>query len=439
MNGPIRGTIAGGVLFVSVLIWGFLVLPCSAQPLLPEEAVRRALTYVPELKKAHALTEAAQAYSSGAGAQPNPVLQLSAGTGDRQEGSNSLSQTLEIAGQPGLRRKAADETVLARAALEEALRREVSLETAKAYYDLWEKDVLTDLARTQYELAHELESVATERLELGEISVNEHLRVKLFVAQAQAALAQAEGDAALARQALTRLIGESQPIELPKTEEPLPAAPSFHFPNELELSQLLKDGGLARPELEAARRAQSVSQLEAEIAGREGAPDLQLKAYRSTLGPTAEQGVQLSFIIPIFDWGRLRATRNQKRKLAEARSYDVEIADRKMLAELGTARTKYGVSFQKRKAMAELASQHLELAQTAQRGYEIGMLSLLEVLDAQSAFREGLRSYIQAEADYHRARVQLWWAAGRPLTEETSEAAGHTSIHGNWFELLTLQ
>jgi len=416
---------AVGILSVGLFLWGLLGLTCSAQPLLPEEAVRRALASVPELKKAHALTEAAQAFSTGAGAQPNPILQLSTGAGDRQSDSNSLSQTLEIAGQPGLRKRAAEEAVLARIASEEAVRREIALETAKAYYDLWEKQVLAELAERQYQLAQELESVAEDRLRLGEISVNEKLRVKLFRAQARAALAEAEGDEALAHQALSHLTGESHAIELPRSEEPLPTAPRFELPEELELDEVLSLESRSRPEIEAARRASVVSELEAELAGREGAPSLQFQAYRSTLGNSAQQGIQFSFVIPVFDWGRLRSSRNQKRKLAEARAYDVEIADREALAELNTARTKYGVSFEKRQAMAEEASQHLELSRSAQQGYEIGMLSLLEVLDAQSAFSRGLQSYIQAEANYHRDRVQLWWAAGRPLLQSDTETEGH--------------
>ena len=80
----------------------------------------------PGIKRAHSLTEAAQAYSQGAGALPNPILQLSGVVGDPDERSNSISQTLEIAGQPGLRRRTAEEAALASAASEEALRREVS-------------------------------------------------------------------------------------------------------------------------------------------------------------------------------------------------------------------------------------------------------------------------------------------------------------------------
>lgn len=403
---------------VSLIIVGAIVNPCLAEPLFPEEAVRKALLFAPELKRAHALTEAAQVYSLGAGAQPNPVLQLSASSGDRAEGSNALAQRLEIAGQPNLRRRAALESAMAKVASEEALRREVSLETVRAYYSLWERTMLLDLAERQLSLAEELEKIAFKRLQLGEISINEHIRVKLLRAQEQAAFAQAEGERKIAHQTLAFLMGEEDAIiELPFSSEVVPSAPPFGSPEELGHLGTIDEGQPARPELEAARRLSVAARLDADLAGREGAPDLQLRAYRSTLGRPAEQGIQLSFIVPLFDWGRLRAATAQKKKLAEARNYEIKIVEHKVLAELRSAKTLYEVSLRKRQAMVDQTTQSFELSRTAQQGYEIGLLSLVEVLDAQSAFRQGLQSYIQAEADYHRARVQYWWAAGRPILD----------------------
>ena len=74
--------------------------------------------------------------------------------------------------------------------------------------------------------------------------------------------------------------------------------------------------------------------------------------------------------------------------------------------------------------MADEAAMHLVLSSTARQGYEVGLLSLLEVLDAQTASAQGLRAYIEAEADFHRARLQLCWAAGQPFESGIV-------IHGN--------
>lgn len=384
--------------------------------------MRQALAADPRLKKAHALTEGAQAYAQGAGALPNPVLQLSAVAGDADESANSLSQTLEIAGQPRLRRRTAEEAALASAATEEALRREIELETVEAYYGLWERAALDNLARLQLELAQELQGAALKRLQLGEISTSEHFRSQLLTAQAEATQAQAESDLKIAQQSLALLLfGKEAPIEFPATSSELPKAPEFALPPEFEILVAREEGPQARPELEAARREALSSELEAELASRAGAPDLQLSAYRSTLGHShsqvLEQGVQLSLVIPLFDWGQLGANHARQAKLAEARHYDVEILQRQVQAELGTARAQYEAAFKKLQAMADQASRHLFLSKTARQGYEVGLLSLVEVLDAQTAYRQGLQAYIEAEADYHRARLRLWWAAGQSLSQ----------------------
>lgn len=302
-----------------------LALPAPAEPLLPEDAVRRAIALHPNLKRAHSLTEAAEAYIKGAGALPNPILQISGVVGDPDENSNSLIQTLEIGGQPGLRRRTAEESARASAASEEALRRGVALEAASAYYEVWQNASLEDLARLQLELARSLESTASQRLLLGEISPNEHFRAQLLLGQAQASLAQAEADARVSRQTLALLLEVDGPIEMPARVGDLPAAPEYGLPQDFDgifaTDAAGGKGAAIRPEVEAAQREAAASQLEADLAARAGAPSLQLSAYRSTLGHAQEQGVQLSVVIPLFDWGQLGARHAQQEKLAEARRY----------------------------------------------------------------------------------------------------------------------
>jgi outer membrane protein TolC len=345
---------------------------------------------------------------------PNPELQIAAVVGDPDESANYLTQTFEIAGQPRLRRRSAEEAALASAAAEEALRREIELETIDAYYDLWEQTALEELAEAQWTLAQQLESTAQKRLQLGEISPNEHFRAQMLTAQAAATYAQTESGLKIARQTLVLLMGGE--VEMPPVASELPSAPAFPLPSGFEALTARQESFQERPELEAARREASSSELEAELAGRAGAPDLQLSAYRSTLGHAPEQGIQLSLVVPLFDWGQLGAEHARRTKLAEAERYEVEILEREMKAELGAAHAGYEAALKKRQAMADQAARHVVLSRTAQQGYDLGLLSLVEVLDAQTAYRQGQQAYIEAEADFHRARLRLWSSAGQPLS-----------------------
>lgn len=208
----------------------------------------------PALKQARSLTEAAEAYQGGggAGALPNPTLQLAAVRGDADETANSLSQTLEIAGQPGLRRKAAEESAAASAASEAALRAKVSKEAALTYYDYWEAFHVARQAASQNELATRLEEVAIGRFQLGEISANEKLRLELLAAQSRSLTVEARGELELAEQALSLLLEEAGPFPLPVLGDALPLAPLLGLAGEAELLEGIDEEVERRPELEQA-------------------------------------------------------------------------------------------------------------------------------------------------------------------------------------------
>ena len=254
----------------------------------------------------------------------------------------------------------------------------------------------------------------------------------MLTAQAEATQAQTESDLKIAQQTLALLLAAGAPVVLPLVPGDLPVAPAFALPEDFEALAVRQDNALSRPELEAARREANSTEFEAELAARAGAPDLQLSAYRSTLGHAPEQGVQLSLVIPLFDWGQLGANHARQAKLAEARRYDVEILQRQVQAELGTARAQYEAAFKKRQAMADQAARHLFLSKTARQGYEVGLLSLVEVLDAQTAYRQGLQAYIEAEAEFHRARLRLWWASGQSLSQIKNDAPRPTPEAPVW-------
>jgi outer membrane protein TolC len=367
------------------------------------------------------LTEAAEAYSDGAGALPNPTLQLAAVHGDADESSNSLSQVFEIAGQPGLRQRIADESAAASTASEAALRGKVGLQAAIAYYDYWEAAQVVEQADAQSELASQLEKAAAGRFALGEISANEKLRLELEARQVVTARVEARGQLELAEQTLSLLLEEPGPFEMPSQADSLPLAPLLPLPGEAELLSRFETEVEGRPELEEARREAAAAEWQAKLAGRAGAPDLQLSAYRSTWSNTAEQGVQLAVVVPLFDWGRLGAEHARDKKLAEARAHQVEVVRREVVAEARGAATRYRVAQEQRQALGQQASEYAELSRTAAQGYEVGLLGLVEVLDATSAYRRSLRDYIEAEADFHRARVELWWAVGRSLDRGSDE------------------
>ena len=387
----------------------------GADQLLPGEAVWKALQTDPRLERDRALAEGAHAYKLGAGSLPNPTLQLSTVTGQAREGANYISQTFEVAGQPGLRHRSAEEGARAADASLEKTRRTVVRETARAYYDYWEAQSVVELYAGQLEFAQQLESIAYKRLELGEISPHEEFRVRQIATNAKIALAEAEGELSVTRQRLELLIGEPA-AAVHQENEGIPVAPAFPF---LSLSDLerLEEELEHRPELVAARSLAEMDRFEAKLSGRAGAPDVQLTAYRSSLGNIADQGVQLSLVVPLFDWGRLGAEAARKEKVAEARQSEVDVVAREVLMEFKTAFAQFEVSRSTRESALELAADYLRFVNVAREGYKIGLLSFVEMFDSQRENLRGFETYLHAEAEFGRAQVELWWASGWPLPE----------------------
>ncbi|MGE0491466.1 MAG: TolC family protein [Vulcanimicrobiota bacterium] len=401
---------SGRVGWKLLLLVFWLASPAGADPLWPDEAVRLALQIDPRLQRERALVEGARAYSQGAGALPNPVLQLSAVDGSSPEDSNSLTQTLEIAGQPYLRGQAAARDHQIALAGFEKTRREVIREAARAYYDYWEALAVARLYAGQLDFATRLQDIAEKRLAAGEISSQEKLRVEQNRAEVEVAVVSINGQLAVARRRLEAMLAD-QSFRLPSTEEPVPDAPAFAGLTSDQFQEL-ELGLVTRPELVAAQRAAERDDFAARLAGRAGAPDLQVSAYRSSLGNLANQGIQFSLVVPLFDWGRTGAEAARRRKVAEARVYEVFAVRRQVGLELYSAFNAYQIARQKRDLTRQLAGNYLHFMQVTHQGYAIGLLSFVEVFDAQSANLRGFESYLRAEAEFRRAQVELWWASG---------------------------
>lgn len=394
----------------------------AAPALTFREAVGLAVSRHPAVAAARSRLQAAEAWSRGAGAQPNPEARLSATAGDPSDDANIVAQRWEIAGQTGLRAEAARaEADAARHALQ-SVRRSVARETATAYYGFWEAASRRELAAERLELARRLEETSRRRLELGEIAQNAHLRTEVEVARAEADLAQAEGDVAAARSRLNLLLGRApgEPVLLPApTEGEEPRAPDGGF-GELPTPEALRQGVKVLPELEALRSSARAAGLEADLAGRARFPDLELSGYRSRLfGRNVEQGVQISVLIPLWDYGRISASEARLRGEAQAREHDVSVRLLMLETELLAARESLLGATARRDLLRGQVERSRRLAEMARIGYEAGLLSLPEVLDAQQAFRLAVLDYVAAEAAVQRAHGDLHWSSGGALPEET--------------------
>jgi outer membrane protein TolC len=385
----------------------------SAQDLTPQEAMRRAAQRLPSVQAARALLESAQRYAAGIGAQPNPLLRLSGTAGEPQEEANALVFRFEVAGQPRLREEAARREAEAKAWDLAQERRQVALRTGQTYYALWERQQNLRLALARVDLAANLERSALRRWKVGEISHNSYLRAQLELTRAQADQAGAEVEQEGAQGLLNLLLGEplARVYTLAPAAQELPQAPPLPLelpvePPPPEASEL--------PEVKSlAKQAESL-ESQTELARRANSPELQLQLYRNRLyaHPNAEQGLQLTLNIPLWDNGQVQAEVDRREGLARAASARVaekELLIRQLWLE---AATRYRSARRRSELLGQQAERFLRLSLDARRAYDANLMTLLEVFDVQQAYRQALQSYVAAEAE--RARAALELAALRP-------------------------
>ena len=388
-----------------------------AEPsLLFSEVLRSLQERHPALKAAQLRREAAAAWARGAGNQPNPQLRLSVPYGYPSKEANALVQRIELGGQPGLRSKIANlqrDQADARVLNQQ---RELGRQAALAYYSLWAANETQRLESLRFELAEKLQNAAGRRLKLGEISENQHLRAELERSQALALLTTAQANRKIALNRLNVL------LQRPLDQEVVLATPEGEMLPEPSRELLLAAVDL-RPEVRVAELTAEIQRAEAELVGRQRVPDFELEAYRSSLARGAEQGVRVSLSFPLWDWGQTGAAVEQHLREAEAAENDA-LAQRQTVTQEALAAWESLLGEKKRRELLRgQVERFARQADLSRRGYEAGLLSLTEVLEAQRAYRESLVDFVSAESEYHKRRWEVYWLSSGTLLAPEPEGS----------------
>ena len=390
-------------------------LACAqAVPWTPSRALQRALDVYPEVLASGAQLEGAQAYAEGAGAMLSPSLQLAATLGDADENSNTLRQRVELGGQRGLRSDLSQLDIQAAQADLGTTQRTVAIRTGSAYYALWTARERLRLGLERVRLAQQLEDIARKRLASEEIAANEYQLVQLESARARARQLDVAAEERIARSRLNLFLGlsDEESLELPAAAVALPEAPLYLRDEKLELAALQERAESTRTDLARARLEADSAALEADLVAAERSPDLEFSAYRSRLYGAAEQGVQLAVVIPLWDWGRISAQEARQRKRAEALARLVDVRRREIRLQVREAWERYRAAREKRELLREQAQRAASLAQTGQKAYALGFMSLVQVLQTQTAFLDVLLDWIDAEGKLQQTALELHWTAG---------------------------
>ncbi len=359
---------------------------------------------------------AAQARLRGAAAAPNPTLNVAGHVGNADVGGTDedyiLAHTVELGDKRRQRvRGARAELAAAREEQADTTGRELTYTVHTAYFQALRAQEERRLAADSLAFAQAILKTAQIQFEAGDVPRSNVVRSQVEVSRAEQALAAADADLQNQYSTVRSLTGipESTPLQLTDT---LSYAPVPVQVSSLEARALRQRQDLAAAESTSAAREAAVHA--AKVASQ---PDLVVEGRHSYIDPTVgSNSVRAGFTFPILDMGRNRAdVRAAEASLHEQEGVVAETR-RTILLDVDTAARNLQ---QSETAVESFRSGRLErsreLLDMARTGYEQGANSLLELLDAETVYRNEQAEYARALAAYNTNLAALEHAVGGPV------------------------
>jgi outer membrane protein TolC len=333
---------------------------------------------------------------------------------DVRSGEIGLSQALYTWGQVGAAIRAAKVGMLT---AEEGLRqsRQAALrDVSAAFYDvLLSKEVLA-IARQNLDQKERHSQEAQKRFALGTATDYDVLAARVAVENARPEVIRADNAVRLARLRLGFLLAESQE---PVDAEGELAAPSQPAP---DYGEALATALRSRPDLRSLEQTKEIYGELVKIARAGDKPRLDFKAgfgSRKYLvgdldshGKTWNAGIYLSF--PFFDGMRTRGRVLQARSGLTTADIELQKARDQTALQVQGALDQLDEAAEVVKAIEGTVAQAERLLSMAEKGFEYGVKTRLDVDDAELALVQARGSLARARRDYLVALVNLQWAQG---------------------------
>ncbi len=407
------------MLYAAVVVVYFIIFISPALALTLEEAVATGLRNNPDLQAFRFEEEVATGQVRRAKLPPlsNPVIEGGYSSQARPAGEPggafnnyriTLSQSVEIGGQRGLRINAATNT-LERSRLdirdfERRLKADIKDGFAEALFLRDREALLQKYLRIQQELA----DLVSLKYEAGDVAALEVNLSQVEFARAQKDVIAASTEYRNSLVLLKRLIG--LPHEAIITVEGELAAGLPPLPQRETL--LARISG--RPDIKAAQAEVSRLDVAERLVRREIIPNLTLSVFTGKTEGENETGGALGISIPLFD--RKQGERIEARaRLSRARIQESALT-RTAQKEIDASYAAAAASFRElgifRKAILERLTENLDLLQFA---FKEGKISFYDVRVAQRETFDTRNAYLQALITAQRAFNALERATGGEL------------------------
>jgi outer membrane protein TolC len=398
---------------LALLILAISGMGLGAESLTVQQAVDIALRQNPDLRAAGNETDAARAGERGARALANPEILVAptvVGTAGA-DSAVSVVQPLEVNGQRAVRSRIARFETSATQASYRVVANDLVRSVKQTYWDVAQAANFVELNRDNVTTADALHEAALRQRDVGAAPGAHVIKSGVELARARQELSLAESQLSQAKARLNTLLGRP-----PETAFAL-ADPLLFTPLVVDEARLRTNAAANRPELAEAQASLCAREAEVRAVEVRRRPDLALQARQETFGGDA--GVAIGVTLPLLDWGSVQADREKAEDKAIAQSRRVESVRNAVSLDVESALREVSRTEALIKEYEQgVVSQAEQLARMAQKGFEAGASSYLEVLEAQRTLKAVRTEYYAALADHQKAIAQLEWATGTPVTRQ---------------------
>ena len=280
------------------------------------------------------------------------------------------------------------------------------------FFDLLLAQVNFQIAATNLANTQNILRIAREKFEIGKISRNEILQLQLELLKAQKALGIAKRDMEIATLNLRAYTG------LQQTDKINLALPEAIIDMQVTSEKVLAEAYANRSDAiaflrriaEANRdvaKAKDDNGLNATLTARLGYSKSAATVPKVYQSPQDQQLVQLSFDIPILDWGRSKSRTRTAQANLQFTKYAVEQDKQIFAQQIITQVTLFDMMKEQLYLTASADSIATEKYQIAKDRYVLGNLSITDLSIAFQEKDQAKRDYISALRDFWGAYYQL--------------------------------
>ncbi len=415
-----------GILAISLLMPVAVLTQDVSRSISLQEAIRQLEDNNPILASVRSRILSAEAYARQASMMPNPDLQvtherLKLGAADISETYVNMSQRLEWPGTRSSRMQVRSfETDMARAGFQNAYL-QLACEVSTTYVAAVAAEKHIQVLKEAADVIRQAERSGSARTGEGDLSGTDRRRLTLERVQYDELLAERGLEVSRFHRHLAQLIEPEGGLSSVRTTE-LPES----IPDPSSLRDALAQGKINRPEMIFAASELEASEARIQLSQMERKPDLTFTlGYKNQSDSFRGTYAGLALPLAVFD----RRKGEIEARQAEASESKARQAQSLREVETQIQNAHEALLSRKERLHAFQDGIHEDLStllESAQLSYELGEISLLELIDAASAWLNARLMLIDLQSACYTAHFDLQCAMG-VLPMATPETGGEGS------------